>query len=148
MIVAWNGHTERIFITSWISCLDESMSVWMNKFTCLGFVFCPCRIHPKGNQYHTICCGESGIMYGWYIVQGMDYLIPMGRPEFQTSPNMKTVRLMLRLMRALWSTGKAVIMDSLFCVLKGLLETRKRGVYVSELIKIIHVNQLIYIYNH
>ena len=59
----------------------------------------------------------------------------MGRPEFETSPNMKTVGLMLRLTRARWSTGKAVIIDSGLCVLKGLLEMRKRGVYGSALIK-------------
>ena len=93
----------------------------MNKFTCPGFVFCPRKPHPKGNKYHTICCGESGILYGWVIVEGRDHPIPMGRPEFDTSPNMKTVGLMLRLMRVLWSTGKTVIMDSGFCVLKGLL---------------------------
>ena len=48
---------------------------------------------------------------------------------------MKTIGIMLRLTRALWSTGKAMIMDSCFCVLKGLLEMRKRGVYGSTLIK-------------
>ena len=48
---------------------------------------------------------------------------------------MKIVGIMLRLMRALWRTGKAVIMDSSFCVLKGLLEMRKRGFYGSVLIK-------------
>ena len=74
-------------------------------------------------------------MYGWEIVEGRDHPIPMGRPEFETSPNMKTFGLMLRLTRALCSTWKAVIMDSGFCVLKGLLEMRKRGVYGSALIK-------------
>ena len=38
-------------------------------------------------------------------------------------------------MRVLWITGKAVIMDIGFCVLKGLLEIRKMGVYGSVLIK-------------
>ena len=107
----------------------------MNKFACPGFVFCPRKPHPKGNEYHTIYWGESGIMYGWEIVEGRDHPIPMGRPEFETSPNMKTVGLMLRLTRARWSTGKAVIIDSGLCVLKGLLEMRKRGVYGSALIK-------------
>ena len=135
MIVAWNVHTQKVFIPSWISCLDESMSVWMNKFTCPGFVLCPCKPHPKGNKYHTICCGESGIMYGWDIVEGRDNPIPMGRPEFETSPNMKMVGLMLTLTSVQWSTGMSVIMDSGFCVLKGPLEMRKRGVYGSALIK-------------
>ena len=42
---------------------------------------------------------------------------------------------MLWLTRSLCSTGKAVIMDNGFCFLKGLLETRNRGVYGSALIK-------------
>ena len=90
----------------------------MNKFMRPGFFLCPRKPYPNGNAYHTICCGESGIMYGWEIVEGRDHPIPMGRPEFETSPNMKTVGVMLRLTRALWSTGKAVITDSGFCVLK------------------------------
>ena len=48
---------------------------------------------------------------------------------------MKEFGLMLRLMRALRSTGKAVIRDSGFCILKALLKTRKRGVYGSVLKK-------------
>ena len=48
---------------------------------------------------------------------------------------MKMVGLMLRLTGALWSTGKAVIMDSICFVLKGLLEMSKRVVYVNSFIK-------------
>ena len=42
---------------------------------------------------------------------------------------------MLRLTRALWSSGKAVVEDISFCVLKLLLEMRKKGFYGSVLIK-------------
>ena len=69
---------KKIFISYWISCLDEYMSVWMNKFMCLGSVFCTLKPHPNVNKYHTICYGESGIMYGWEIVEVRDNLIPMG----------------------------------------------------------------------
>ena len=68
IIVALNGHIQKVFITSWISCLDKSISVWMNNFICLGFVLFPHKSPPKGNEYHTIFCGESGIMYVWEIV--------------------------------------------------------------------------------
>ena len=136
MNVAWNSHRRRIFIPSWISRLDESMYVWMNKFTCPGFVFCPRKPHPKGNKYHTICCGESGIIYVLEIVEGRDHQIPMGRPEFYTSPNMKTVVLLLWITRARRNTGKAVILHSSLGFLKGVLEMRERGFYGSALIKI------------
>ena len=62
MTNTWNYHLQRVFIPFCISCLDESMSSWINKFACLGFFFCPHKPHKKGNEYHTICCGESGIM--------------------------------------------------------------------------------------
>ena len=48
---------------------------------------------------------------------------------------MKTVGLVIWLNRALCTTGKAVIMDSSFCVLKGILVMRKRGFYCGALIK-------------
>ena len=134
-IFAWNGHIQKLFIPYWISCLNESMSVWMNKFKFPGFVFCPHKPYSKGKSYHIICCGENGIIYYCYIVEGRDYLIPMGRPEFETSPNMKMVGIIIWLMISLWSTDKTVIMDSKFCVLKRILGIRKRGVYGSVLIK-------------
>ena len=92
----------------------------MNKFTCPRFVFCPHKPHFKGNEYHAIYCGEIGIMYGWEIVEGRDHLIPMGRSELKTNTNMNTLSLILQLTRLIWSTGKAVVMDWGFCVLKGL----------------------------
>ena len=127
---------QKVFMPSCISCLDKYMSVWMNKFTCPGFFFCPCKPHPKGKEYHTICCGKSGMIYGWDIFEGMNHKTPMGRPEFETSPNMNTVGIILRLTIALYITGNAVIMYSSYCVLKGISETRKRVVYGRELIKI------------
>ena len=51
--------------------------------------------HPKGNEYHTICYNESGIMYSWDIVKEMDNTTPVGRPEFDVSINMEAVGLML-----------------------------------------------------
>ena len=47
----------------------------------------------------------------------------------------ETIGLLLRLTRSLYSTGKVVILDSGFCVLRGLIELRKVGVFASALIK-------------
>jgi Transposase IS4 len=47
----------------------------------------------------------------------------------------KTVGLLLRLTKLLWSTGKIVVLDSGFCVLKGIIELRQRGVFASAVIK-------------
>ena len=67
-------------------------------------------------------------MYVWEIVEGRYHLISMLRAQFETSTNIKTVGLMIGLTRLLWSTWKVVIMYSGLCVLKGLLEMRKRGI--------------------
>ena len=75
------------------------------------------------------------MMYVWDVVEERDHPNPMGSPEFDTSPNMKIVRLRIRLTTALWSTGKAAIMGIGFCVLKGLFRMRKRGVYGISWIK-------------
>ena len=69
-----------------------------------------------------VSCTDGVFFYG------MDQPIPMGRPEFEKSHNMKTVGLILQLTRLIWSTSKAVIMDICFCLIKGILKTRKRGV--------------------
>ena len=55
-----------------------------------------------------------------------DRLIPMGRPDFEKIHNIKTVVLVLQLTRLLCSTGKSVIIDDGFFVLKILLEMRKK----------------------
>ena len=38
-------------------------------------MFVPRKSHPKINEYHTMCCGETRIMYRWYLDEGKD------RPE-------------------------------------------------------------------
>ena len=87
-------------MSAWASCFDESMSKWLAQFTCLGFMCIPCKPWPFGNEYQTICCAISGILYGAELVEGKD------------EPH---------------SSG--------FCVLQGLIELRKKGVFASALIK-------------
>ena len=43
--------------------------------------------------------------------------------------------LMCRMKNPLWVTGKIVIMDNGFCVIKGLMVTYYRVVYVSTMVK-------------
>ena len=81
----------------------------------------PLDPHPKVNKYHTICCGGNCIIYCLVVVKGNDHPIPMGRPDFEKIPNMNMVGLIFQLNILAWSTGKAVIMVSGFCVIKVLL---------------------------
>ena len=47
-IFAWNYYMQIVFILSWISWLDESMSIWLNRFIFPGFFFWPHKHPPKG----------------------------------------------------------------------------------------------------
>ena len=55
----------------------------------------------------------------------------------KSSPNNqgKTVGLLLRVLEPIFTRGNVVILDSGFCVLKGIVELKKHGVYSSTLIK-------------
>ena len=129
----WNANMRNKFSPSWISCLDESMSKWVGKFTCPGFCCVPRKPWPLGNEYHTIACGTSGVLYSVEIVEGRDE--PKEAPAKDFSELGKTVGLLLRLTRSIWGTSKVVVLDSGFCVLKGISELRKKGVFGAALIK-------------
>lgn len=133
LVDCWNNNMASFFSPSWVrSCLDESMSPWTSRWTCPGWMFVPRKPHPTGNEYHTIACGLSGVLWHMEVVEGKDQP-PEMRKEFDEMG--KTVGLMLRVTRQIWSTGKVIILDSGFCVLKGIVELMKRGVFASALIK-------------
>jgi hypothetical protein len=114
----WNSNVKE-FIAGWILCLDESMSIWLNRWTCPGCIFCPRKPYPFGNEWHTACCGLSGIMISIELVEGKD-----APPEIQV-PNVehrKTTGLLLRMLTTYYYTGKYVVLDSGFCVLKGIIK--------------------------
>ena len=72
MITAWNSNMNQQFSPGYANCLDVSMSVWTNQFTCPGFMFVPCKPWPFGNEYHSVCCCLSGIMWGIDLMEGKD----------------------------------------------------------------------------
>jgi hypothetical protein len=70
-------------------------------------------------------------MYGIELVEGKD---APRQIKVQFDDMGKTVGLLLRLTERLWGTGKVVILDSGFCVLKGIVEVARKGVYAAALI--------------
>ena len=133
VIAAFCEHMTTIFKCGWIACLDESMVVWMNRWTCPGWMVVPRKPHPMGNEVHSICCGLCGIMFGIELVEGKDE--PPEKPVDPTNAHGKTVGLLLRLCKPLYATGCVVVLDSGFCVLRGLTELLKKGVFASAVIK-------------
>jgi Transposase IS4 len=132
MVKAFNDNLQKNFSSSWINCLDESMMEWANKYTCPGFMYVPRKPHPYGNEWHTICCAESGILFRLEVVEGRDkpaHIVPSWNALG------KTVSLLLRLCETIFQAGKVVVLDSGFCVLAGIIALRQMGVYASAMIK-------------
>ncbi len=139
LIDAWNDHMKESYTPSWLSCLDESMNTWLNKY-CPGFMVVPRKPHPYGNEYHSIADGDKGypIMWRVKLQEGKDR--PMkadGSPAFPSKfeSHTKTAKLMLEMTENIHGTGKIVSMDSGFCVTAGILALHDHGVYGQSLVK-------------
>ena len=97
----------RYYIPSWVYCLDESVSIWINRWTCPGWIFIPRKPHPFGNEYHTIADGLNNILFWVEIVEGKD--APNIPVEFEKKG--KTAGLLLRLTKGIWQSGRVVILN-------------------------------------
>ena len=133
MLEAWNKNMENEFLASWVCCLDESMSKWLNQYTAPGFMVVPRKPWKCGNEYHTICCSITGILFALELIEGKDR--PILGPNKEHEEKGKTVGLCLRLTKSLQGTGTIVVMDSGFCVVKAIVEMRKVGIFSHALIK-------------
>ena len=132
-INAFNDNMKDVFIPSWISCLDESISIWTNRYTCPGWMFVPRKPHPMGNEYHTMCDGYWGVLYHMELMEGKHRPKEMNKKKFDEYG--KTVGRVLRCSSSLFATGKTVVMDSGFCVLDVLPKLKERGVYALIMVK-------------
>ena len=86
-----------------------------------------------GNEWHTICCGFTSILWRAHIVEGKDRPPQLGPKEGAELG--ATVGLMLRMCQPLFGAGKAVVLDSGFCVAKGVFDLEEKGVFAGALIK-------------
>ena len=67
------------------------------------------------------------------MVEGKDQPQELGTPEFAGYG--KTAGLMLRMLKSYFGTGKYVILDSGFCILKALIKLKRHGIFACDLIK-------------
>ena len=139
MIKAWNENMRQHYVPSWANCLDESMSTWWSRWTCLGWMFVPRKPHPFGigNEYHSVANALTTIIWGVKLVEGKDkpkeVLEPFGKLSKRLGT--KTLSLMMRILEPIFNTSKVVILDSGFCVLKALAVLRVKGVFAQALIR-------------
>ena len=112
IIDAWNDNMKKVYLPGWINDLDESMSKWIEQFTCPGFMIVPRKPWPCGNEYHTIVDNTSDVLFALELVEGKDSP-PQAVPKKYAEKG-KTVSLVLRLTESLSGTGAIVTMDSGF----------------------------------
>ena len=80
-----------------------------------------------------MCCALLAIMFVIDLVEGKQR--PKELPSQDPNCFGNTVSLRLRMTNTIVGSGKEIILDSGFCVLKGIIELMKRGIYAGALIK-------------
>ena len=78
LIDAWNESMSKNFSPSWINTIDESISKWINEFTCPGFMYVPCKPWPFGNEYYDAGCADSDIIWQVDLREGKDHPVQLG----------------------------------------------------------------------
>ena len=72
-------------------------------------------------------------MWGIDLVEGKEHPQQLGIQQYDNLGS--TVGLLLHMLSPSYHKGFVVILDRRFCVLKGIIELRKKGVFASALIK-------------
>ncbi|KAL3788114.1 hypothetical protein ACHAWO_011440 [Cyclotella atomus] len=143
MLEEFNNHYAENYIPSWLNCLDESMSSWLDKY-CHSFMNVPRKPHENGNEYHSIADGDDGhpVMWRIKLQEGKDcpkdlsgkWAFP-SKFEGTSSTGCKftkTSTLMCEMKEPIHGTCKIVSMDSGFCVMVGILHLHDLGVGPSR----------------
>ena len=134
MLKAW-GVQHGFMFNAWVGKLSGQEHEHLDEQILLSSL----HIHPKeavwpfGNKYHTVCCCATGIMWGVDLVERKVRPHQTGQQTYDDLG--MTVGLLLWLLAPIFFKGFVVILDSGFCVLKGIIELCKKGVFASALIK-------------
>ena len=124
MLDKWNKNMATNFVPSWINCIDESMSKWLNEYTCPGYMFVPCKPWPFGNENHDAGCADSNIIWSLELLEGKDRPLQLNKKQFDDLG--KTVGTLLRLTEPVWGSGKVFILIVGSAFLRPLLSCRKK----------------------
>ena len=120
------------FLPSWINVLDDSMIEWFNKWA-PGFMCFGRKPQTFGNYRHTICCALTYILWRAHTLEGKDRTTQLVTKKWDELG--KTVGIMLQMCEPIFSTGKYVVLDSSFCVSKGITALLEFGIYAAEITK-------------
>ena len=70
------------FLCYCICCSDELMLLWLNKYTCPGWVMVLRKPHLFGNEWHNIFCALYKILLHMGFVEGKDHPQQLPGPMF------------------------------------------------------------------
>ena len=107
------------FTPRWINAIDESMSKWLNEYTCPGFMCVPHKPWKFGNEYHDTGCTMSDVIWQVDLHKGENRPQHMDKKEYDELG--ATVGMLLQLTKPVHGSGQVFVLDSGFCVLKALL---------------------------
>ena len=79
----WNKNTAAHFDPSWFSVIDESIQEYINRYNLPMWIFAPQNPHRFENEYHTIACAKSKVIYNVEIVEEKDRPRVMGKKDFE-----------------------------------------------------------------
>ena len=96
---------------------------------------CPeSHIHSAMNT--ILCVVLPLILCGGWNLWNRKMLLMQWSIQNQKTTTMETLWLIVaNFLEPIYTRGSAVVLDSGFCILKGIIELKKRGVYASALIK-------------
>ena len=99
-----------------------------------GWVVILRKPYPFGKAWHIICRAMSVVVFFVGTVEGKDRPKERRNPEFKEDYG-ATGGLMIWMTKTLFGTGKNLMMESIFCVLKGKVGMLAHGVYGKTVIK-------------
>lgn len=132
-IQAWNSNMKKNFTPSYIVCLDESMVAWMNRYSCPSWMHVPRKPHPFGNEYHTIACGDTHVIFRVELVEGESKPSHI-KLRFEGEYG-KTAALLLRMSETIWKSRRVIVLDSGFCTEEGIEQLKEKDLFASVVIK-------------
>ena len=91
-------------------------------------MFISWNLRPFGNEYNSIGCGKSIIIWAVELMEGKD------QPKDMPSEG-GTAALVLHLYKVIFGTRKIIVLDRGFCVLQALILLKNVGVFAAAVIK-------------
>ena len=88
---------------------------------------------PFGNEYDNAGCADSDNIWALELHEGKDSPTQLNNKEFDKLG--KTIGMLQCLTKPVWGSGNIFILDSGFCVLKAIIELKRKESSQQQLIK-------------